>query len=85
MVCEGGVAFLRASLIPQAFVIRGVGSSSIGTLGLTGLAYSFVWLADIRTFVMVHAADGLKLVDSAKMKARSLFWAMMAAIGVSMV
>ena len=85
MVCEGGVAFLRASLIPQAFVIRGVGSSSVGPLGLTGLAYSFVWLADIRTFVMVHTMNGLKLADNVRMKTRSLFWAMMAAIVVSMV
>ena len=84
MVCEGGVAFLRTSLIPQAFVIRGVGTSAVGMSGLTGLAYSFVWLADIRTFVMVHCADGLKLASTAKLRTRPLFWSMMAAIVVSM-
>ena len=85
IVCEGGIAFLRSSLIPQAFVIRGFGSKCLGAAGLVGLAYTFVWLADIRTFVMVHCANGLKIADSARVRTRPLFWAVMLALVISLV
>ena len=87
IVVEGGVATAVGPMISSSFMTSAVGSSLLGPQGLVGLAYSYVWAADIRTFVMASAAHGLKLSESmgARRRLRPLFWYMAAAIVVALV
>lgn len=63
---QGGVPVSRAALIPQSFVLHALGSGGVGPRGITSLAYSFAWCADIRVFLMPFAAHGLKVWDEAR-------------------
>ncbi|HID11494.1 MAG TPA: hypothetical protein EYP17_09380 [Candidatus Latescibacteria bacterium] len=83
IVCEGGVAFAKAPLIPQYFLTYAVGSNALGPVGLAGLATTFAWSADIKTFVMSSVANGLKVADTARMRKRPLFWGVLVAILIS--
>ena len=51
VVVEGGVAAAVGPMISPTVLVSAVGSSAIGPAGIVGLAYTFVWAADIRTFV----------------------------------
>ena len=85
IVAEGGVAAARAPLIPSGFVISGVGCSALGPTGLIAIAFSYIWVADIRTFVMASVANGLKLGQELGRRRRPLFWAVVIAIIVSFI
>ena len=50
------------------------------------MGFTYVWAADIRTFVMASCANGLKLAqEHLGRRRRGLFWAMVLAIGLSLV
>ena len=85
IVVEGGVAVARAPLIASNFIVSGFGSTSLGTQGLVSMSFTYVYAADIRTFVMASCANGLKLADERLGgRKRGLFWAMFLAIIVSL-
>ena len=85
VVAEGGLAEGIVPMIASSFVISGVGTTALGSAGLTGLAFTYVYSADIRTFVMASCANGLKLAEELGGKKRRLFWAMMLAVVISVV
>ena len=85
IVVESGMAEAVASTIGSSFVISSVGARPLGPEGLVGMALTYVWSADIRTFVMASAASGLKVAESRHTRNRPLFWAMMLAIIVCVV
>ena len=86
IVVEAGVALVRAPLIPPDFVIASLGTSRLGAAGLTGLAYTYPWTADLVTFPMASCANGLKMVHEViKGRKRGLFWGMMLAVVVTLV
>ena len=85
IVVESGMAVAVASTIGSSFVISGFGAKRLGAAGLTSMALTYVWSADVRIFVMASAANGLKVIDGAGQGNRRLFWAMMLAIVVCMV
>ena len=85
VVAEGGIAAARAPLIASDFVTSGLGNTVLGPESLTALGFTFVWAADIRTFVMASCANGLKLAeDQLQRQKRSLFWAIALSIVVSL-
>ncbi len=85
VVAEGGIAAARAPLIASDFVTSGLGNTVLGAQTLTALGFTFVWAADIRTYVLASCANGLKLAEDTLGKdKRSLFWAIAIAIVVSM-
>lgn len=69
---QGGVPVARAALIPQSVVLHALGSQAVGPRGITALAYSFAWSADIRVFLMPFAAHGLKVWHEAGVSRRGL-------------
>ena len=101
IVAESGMAEAVASTIGPAFVISSFGVKPVGAEGLAAIGLTHVWAADIRTFVMASAANGLKIIDSERQELgkfpsaasgteraqhkRPLFWAMMLAIVTCMV
>ena len=85
IVVEAGVALLRAPLIAPDFTIGSFGPSALGGAGLTGLAYTYPWTADIVTFPMVAFANGLKIVDVLIVGARrAVFWGVLLAVLVTL-
>ena len=85
VVAEGGIAAARAPLIASDFVSSGLGSSALGPHTLIALGFTYVWAADIRTFVMASCANGLRLAeDVLPPRKRPLFWAMGLAILLSL-
>ncbi|MFA6112290.1 MAG: DUF6785 family protein, partial [Candidatus Latescibacterota bacterium] len=85
VVAEGGIAAARAPLIASDFVSSGIGSAALGPHTLTALGFTYVWAADIRTFVMASCANGLKLAEEQlPIRRRSLFWAILLAILLSL-
>jgi hypothetical protein len=87
IVAQGGVAVARSPMIGTDFVILSVGSTALGATDLVALAFTFIWAADISTFVMASSANGLKLISetSPGQRKRLLFWAMLVAIIVAFV
>jgi len=86
VVAEAGVPILEAPSTPAAQIISGSGATSLGPSILTGLSLTYIYAAaSLRTFVMCSAAHGLKLSEQMGKRLRPLFWAMMAAITISII
>ena len=85
VVSESGMAEAVASTISSSFVVSGVGTAPLGPGGLTAMSLTYVWSADLRTFVMASAANSLKIIEGERERKKPLFWAMMLAIVVTMV
>ena len=85
IVAEGGIAAARSPLIASDFVSSSVGNTALGPHSLTALGFTYVWAADVRTFVMASCANGLKLAEEhLQQRKRTLFWAIAVAIVVSL-
>ncbi len=85
VVAESGVAAAVSPLIASATLVSAVGSTILGPAGMVGLAYTHVWGADIRTFVMASCMHSLKLSEGMGKNVRPLFWVMLLAIFISLV
>ncbi len=85
VVVESGVAAATSPLIAASTLVSAVGSSALGTAGMIGLAYTHIWGADIRTFVMASCMHSLKLSEGMGRNVRPLLWALLLAIVISMV
>jgi len=85
IVAEGGIAAARAPIIASDFISSSVGNTVLGPQTLTTLGLTYVWAADIRTFVMASCANGLKLAEEhLQRRRRALFWAIAIAVVVSL-
>ncbi|MGC9317134.1 MAG: DUF6785 family protein [Armatimonadota bacterium] len=82
---QGGVPVSRASLIPQSFVLHALGTHGVGARGITSLAYSFAWSADIRVFMMPFAAHGLKVWGESRVSWRSFLPLAAATLAVALL
>lgn len=60
--------------LPAFVLISGLGSSTIGAPGLTALAFTYVWQAEMRLFPMIACANSLKLAESVRSPKRRLVW-----------
>ncbi|MCC6442846.1 MAG: hypothetical protein IT210_05240 [Armatimonadetes bacterium] len=84
VVVESGMAEAVASTIAPGIVTAAFGTSVAGQQGMAALGLTYVWTADIRTFVMASAAHNLKMAETVPGRRRGLFWAMLLAIAVTM-
>jgi hypothetical protein len=57
----------------------------LGSRGLAGLSFSYVWGTDVLILLMAACANGLKLSDQIGRRKRRLFWAIMVSIVVTLV
>ena len=85
IVSQVGLAYCRATVAAPVFTVNALGSALVGPAGLSVLGLSFAWSADVRTFVMASAATGLKMADTLRLEPRRLFWAIAAAIAVTLI
>ena len=83
-VVEGGISVIRTPLTPTDFVISGLGSPALGASGLVGIAFTYIWSANIRVFFMGCFANALKLAEEIKGNRKPLIGAIFLAVIVSM-
>ena len=81
----GGIPTTRPPIVPPYFVISGFGTSVLGERGLVGMGFAMGWLAEMRLFPMIAAANGLKLAEVVSGPKRRLFFAMILAVVCSLV
>lgn len=83
-VVEGGISVLRTPLTPVDFTISGLGTTVLGTSGLMGVAFTYVWSANVRIFFMACFANALKLAEQIQGSRRSLLGAIALAVLLAM-
>ena len=80
ILCESGLALLRAQLITSTVVHTFFGTHMLGPQGALGvLGLSQAWMADVRSFAMPVVANGLKLTESVRNKG-VVYWGMILAV-----
>ena len=84
VVAEGGLSDGAPPVVPAGILISAVGSSTLGAPGLVLLASTYIWTANVRSFVMASCANSLKLGQELGRGRRPLFWAMVVAIAVAL-
>ena len=84
VVAEGGLSDGAPPVVPAGILISAVGSSALGAPGLVLLASTYIWTANVRSFVMASCANSLKLGQELGRGRRPLFWAMVVAIAVAL-
>jgi len=85
VVAEGGLPTLIAPSIAPSQLISAIGCSPIGPAGLATLGFTYIWCADIRTFVMSSSMHALKLGEEVRTSRRPLFWAMALAVVIGVL
>lgn len=81
VVAESGMAEAVAPSIAPGVLVSALGSRVFGPTGLAAMGMSYVWLSDMRIFVMATAAHGLKLGQELPPgQRRPLLWAMVGGI-----
>ena len=83
VVAEGGLSDGSPPVVPAGILVSAVGSSIIGVQGLVVLATTFMWTTG-RNFVMVSAANSLRLGEELGKNRRPLFWIIVLALAVAM-
>ena len=84
VVAEGGLSDGTPPVNPASILVSAVGSSIIGHQGLVILVTTQLWLTG-RNFVMVSAANSLRLAEEFVGNRRPLFWVMLLALAVAVV
>ena len=79
-VVEGGISVLRTPLTPVDFTISGLGTTALGGAGLIGVAFTYVWSANVRIFFMACFANALKLAEEIEGRRRGLLAAVLLAV-----
>ena len=85
IVAAGGVAETRSPMTASTVLISAFGSERLGPSNLVPFGMTYIWMGDIRTFIMASAANGLKMVSDMKGRKRAIFWAMIIATVVTIV
>jgi hypothetical protein len=76
IVAAGGVAETRSCMTASTVLISAFGSDRLGPSNLVPFGMTYIWMGDIRTFVMASAANSLKIAENIPGRRRPLFWAM---------
>ena len=79
-VVEGGVAVIRAPLMPADFVISGLGTAALGGFGIASMGLTYVWASNIRIFFMPAFANALRIAEEIGHNKRALKWAIGVAV-----
>ncbi|MFC1582630.1 DUF6785 family protein [Planctomycetota bacterium] len=68
VVCEGGIIFVQACMLPQTFMLRTFGSRALGFNNLVIMGLSFLWMADFTSVFMPNLANSMRLTGNASSK-----------------
>ncbi len=85
VVVEGGLAATRAPVIAPVITNSFFGSKNLGPSALGALGLTFVYSADVRTFVMASVANGLKMLEEVKARKKIIFLAILISILITLI
>jgi hypothetical protein len=85
IVAGGGLAATRAPVISSTAILSATGSEAFGPSTMVAFGLTYVWMADVRTFVMASAANGLKISSGLRGRRRRLFWGIAIAVIVALL
>ena len=80
IVIEGGLVFLRGPMIAQHFTAYTLGVSSLSPASMTGLALSYTWFCDVKSFFMPAVAHAVKLGDVLQLRRKAI----LAGVGIAL-
>jgi hypothetical protein len=83
IVAESGIPVSITPLIASDFTVSAVGTTAIGRQGLVAMPWTYAWDGDVRVFPMATMSHGMKAC-SGRGRGRGLFWALLAATGLSL-
>ena len=84
LVIEGGLPYVRSPVMPQPFTMHTLGSVSMSTPTMVGIAFSFGWMVDMWSIFMPGTAHGAKLADWLRMNGRVIVIASILGIAVAL-
>ena len=85
VIAEAGLPTVTPEMVPAGFVVSGVGVPALGPAGMVATGYTFAWAGDLLVFMTAPLANGLRLGSDLKGSRRPLFWAIVAAMLISLV
>ena len=85
VIAETGMPTVTPEMVPAGFVVSGVGVPALGAAGMVAAGYTFAWAGDLLVFMTAPLANGLRLGSELKSRRRFLFWAIVAAMLISLV
>ena len=81
VVAESGVAAIITPMNAPDFMMFGLGSNLVGLQGIANFSLGYIFLADLRIFLMGVVASGLKLIEGmSKDSRRTVFRAILIAL-----
>jgi hypothetical protein len=85
-VADGGLLFVQAAFGPGHLMGTAVGTPALGPANLTILnVLQFIFMYDMRGYLMPSVMDSLRLGDGPKLRRRSLFTAIVLALVVGVI
>ena len=87
LLAQTGIGRLRAPMSIPPLLTNTVGSTTIGSQGITALGLSMVWTADIQLFLMGTLAHAFRICESKKLhiKGRHLLWFTSSAMVIGLI
>ena len=87
LLAQTGIGRLRAPMSIPPLLTNTVGSTTIGSQGITALGLSMVWTADVQLFLMGTLAHAFRICESKKLhiKGRHLLWFTSSAMVIGLI
>ena len=85
VIAEAGMPTVTPEMVPAGFVVSGVGVPALGPAGMVATGYTLAWAGDLLVFMTAPLANGLRLGSDLTGSRRMLFWAIIAAMAISLV
>ena len=80
IIAETGLPGCQTPMVPQAFLVRGLGSDVLGLRNMTALGLSTVWIGETATNMMNAMTHTLKLTTTPKRAYARVSWVLFLAI-----
>ncbi|MBT6145068.1 MAG: hypothetical protein HOH74_06545, partial [Gemmatimonadetes bacterium] len=84
IVGEAGMPSCQTPMVPQAFIMRGIGAENLGMNNVTGLGMSTTWMGETSANMMVAIVHSLRLVHGVEGTSGRLVWAMGLAVVIAL-
>ncbi|MBI2193182.1 MAG: hypothetical protein HYU36_14475 [Planctomycetes bacterium] len=84
VIAEAGLPTALPPVVAGDFLVGLVGSSALSPSNLTAIGFTYPFHAEMRCFLLSHAANGLKVTtDSFRGPKRRLFWAILLGVAAT--
>ena len=85
VIIEAGLSSAVQGLSGAGFLVSGVGSSSLGPVGMIATEFTLAWAADLLVFMMAPCANGIRMLHGLQSSRKQLLVMMVAALAIGLV